>query len=432
MLRSLGTGIAGAYEDGIAEIRQLAAGRKEGGQAGLLVFGDRVSAGSAAFINATMCRALDFCDAMLPGVHLTSSVLPAALAAAELQGGCTGREFLTAIAAGLEVGARLNLTESDFAGLDPTGFGTIFASTAAAARILGLGEKQTGHALGLAFNRCGGSFQSNIDGSLAVRVIQGWVAETGVNCAQLAEAGLTGPDNFISGVYGYSKLYCREEVDEKRWIGGLGERFKLADTLFKKHPGCGMTQGASELTLRFLAERGVAPADIEKVEITLPPHSFNLVGHPFKIGDAPTVDAQFNVAYCVANALLNGTAALSHFKPDAVRSAEVAAMIQRIRIIRDEALYKTGHSAVAISFGLTDGTCHECALTIPPGFPGNPLGEADQIAAFDQCLDYAAEWYDPAHGARLIERIETLEACDEVSELAALSLMSPEGARLAG
>ena len=432
VLRSLGTGIAGAHEDGIAEIRQLAAQREEGGQASVLVFGERVSAQSAAFINATMCRALDFCDAMLPGVHLTSSVLPAALAAAELRGACSGREFLTAMAAGLEVGARLNLTERDFAGLDPTGFGTIFASTAAAARILGLGEKQTLHALGLAFNRCGGSFQSNIDGSLAVRVIQGWVAETAINCAQLAEAGLTGPDNFISGVYGYSKLYCGEDVVEGRWVGGLGERFKLDDTLFKKHPGCGMTQGASELTLRFLAEHGAAPGDIAKVRITLPPHSYNLVGHPFKIGDSPTVDAQFNVAYCVANALVNGGAALSHFKAEAVRSADVAEMIERIEIIRDEELYKTGHSAVEITFELADGTSHDYALTIPPGFPGNRLGEAEQIAAFHQCLDYAGDWYDAAMGERVIEWVGGIEDCADVRELAGLTLMKEGAVRLAG
>ncbi len=66
---------------------------------------------------------------MAPGIHIGSSLVPAALAAAEL----------------------------------------------AAARILKLSPARTRHALALAFNRCGGSFQSNIDGSLAVRAIPGWV-----------------------------------------------------------------------------------------------------------------------------------------------------------------------------------------------------------------------------------------------------------------
>ena len=55
-------------------------------------------------------------------------------------------------------------------------------------RMLGLSSDQLRHALALGFNRCGGSFQSNIDGSLAVRLQQGLVAETGVECAQFAAA----------------------------------------------------------------------------------------------------------------------------------------------------------------------------------------------------------------------------------------------------
>ena len=89
--------------------------------------------------------------------------------------------------------ARLNLKEPDYDGFDPTGVCVVFAATAAAARILGLDETRTLNALALAFNRCGGSFQSNIDGSLAVRVIEGWVAETGVTCALLAARGVAAP-----------------------------------------------------------------------------------------------------------------------------------------------------------------------------------------------------------------------------------------------
>ena len=130
---------------------------------------------------------------MAPGIHIGSSLIPAALAAAELAGGCSGAEFLAALAAGAEISSRLNLSEAQYDGFDPTGIAVVFAPAAAAARILGLTPEQTLHALALAFNRCGGSFQSNIDGSLAVRAIQGWVAETGVVCAQMAQRGFTGP-----------------------------------------------------------------------------------------------------------------------------------------------------------------------------------------------------------------------------------------------
>ena len=164
---------------------------------------------AAAQLNATMCRALDFCDAMAPGPHIGAALFPAALAAAELAGGCSGEEFLTALVAGAELSSRFNLSEAQYDGFDPTGIVVVFSAAAAASRILGLTTEQTLHALALAFNRCGGSFQSHVDGSLGVRIVQGWVAQAGVQCAQMAQRGITGPDNFLNGHYGFAHLYGR-------------------------------------------------------------------------------------------------------------------------------------------------------------------------------------------------------------------------------
>ena len=220
-------------------------------QATVLVYGDRLPARAAAQLNGTMCRALDFCDAMAPGPHIGAALFPAALAAAELAGGCSGEEFLTALVAGAELSSRLNLSEAQYDGFDPTGIVVVFSAAAAASRILGLTAEQTLHALALAFNRCGGSFQSHVDGSLGVRVVQGWVAEAGVQCAQMAQRGITGPVNFLSGHYGFAHLYGRGTLDAESVTRGLGETWKVANVVFKKYPSCGVTQGVTELALRL-------------------------------------------------------------------------------------------------------------------------------------------------------------------------------------
>jgi 2-methylcitrate dehydratase PrpD len=232
VLAAAGTAVAGSGEDGIAELRRLLLERGGAGQARSFVFGDAMPAAAAAQLNGTMCRALDYCDAMAPGVHIGSSLIPAAFAAAELRGGCSGDELMAALAAGAEVGSRFNLSEDQYDGFDPTGVAAVFAATAAASRVLGLSAVQTQHALALAFNRCGGSFQSNIDGSLAVRLIQGWVAEIGVSCAQMAQLGLTGPVNFLTGVYGYAHLFGRGRLDPRSVVAGLGDVWRLIGMMF--------------------------------------------------------------------------------------------------------------------------------------------------------------------------------------------------------
>lgn len=135
ILTVLGTTIAGATAEGcealVDQVKEWG-GRKE---ATILIHGGKVPACNAAFVNGTMARALDFCDAMLPGMHVGSSSVPAALAAAELVGGCTGKEFLTALVLGTELAARIN-SVSIYDGFDPTGICSIFATSAIAGRIL--------------------------------------------------------------------------------------------------------------------------------------------------------------------------------------------------------------------------------------------------------------------------------------------------------
>jgi 2-methylcitrate dehydratase PrpD len=390
LMASVGAGIAGAGEDGIAQLRRLLQVRGGADEARALVFGGKLPAHAAAQFNGTLCRALDYCDALAPGAHIGSSLVPAALAAAELAGGCSGAELLAALVAGCEVGARLNLTEAMYDGFDPTGVAVVFASTAAAARLLQLSDKQTLSALGLAFNRCGGSFQSNIDGTLAVRVIQGWVAQTGLECAQLAQAGITGPENFLSGVYGYAHLFGRDCLDAGAITASLSREWRMNDIVFKKYPSCGATQGMTELTLQLGAELELVPDRVSHVAVRLNPYCHRLVGSPFRLGENPRVNAQFSTQYCVANALVRRKSTLSHFTPANIADPEVQEMIGRISCEGDPALDARGHTAVDVTITTKEGNVQGRRLDIAPGFPGNTLSDEDHAARFDDCMRYAA------------------------------------------
>lgn len=389
-----GTALAGAGEDGIAALRQLLLERGGAPQATLLVFGDRLPAAAAAQFNATLCRALDFCDAMAPGPHLGAAVIPAALAAAELAGidgrVTTGEDFVAALGVGAELVARFNLDESQYDGFDPTGICVVFGTTAAVARLLGLDEAQTLHALALAFNRCGGSFQSHVDGSLGVRITQGWVAQAAVECAQMARLGITGPHNFLAGSCGYGHLYGRGRLDTSALVAGLGEAWHLQRVVFKQFPSCGVTQGVTALVLRLVAAHGLRAGDVASAEVRLPPYAHRLVGQPFKLGGNPRVDAQFSAAWCVANALQRGRPQLAHFEPAQVAAADLLPLVQRIAVVADPALDARGHTAVDLAITTHDGRLLRDGLDTAPGFPGAALSEDQHRARFDDCLAYAA------------------------------------------
>lgn len=415
-----GAAVAGASEDGCPQLRAHLVEQGGSPEATVMVYGDKLPAHNAALLNGVMSRALDFCDAMAPGLHIGSSLIPTALAAAELKGGCSGRDFLTALVVGAEVASRMNLSEAEYNGFDPTGVAAEFGATAAAARILELSEAQTLNALALAFNRCGGSFQSNVDASLAVRLIQGWVAEAGLNCAVLAKLGFTGPANFLSGVYGYLHLFGRDRIRAGDLLDGLGERYALKAAMFKRYPSCGLTQGATELALGIARETGVGPEQIATIEIRVPPYAHRLVGGSFFLGQNPRVNAQFSLQFCVANALIRGSAKLSHFHPDELCNPSVLALIERITVISDSGLDVRGHTAVDLTVVTKDKRTFSKGIDIAPGFPGNPLSNDEHRLRFDDCMNYAKLPLPSGQAQQLIEAIEGLDETDDARRLVQL------------
>lgn len=413
----LGTTIAGSSAEGckaVVDLYKDMGGREE---ATILIHGGRIPAQHAAFVNGVMARALDYCDAMAPGVHIGSSAVPTAFAAAELAGGCSGRDFLAALTIGAELSSRLNLSESAYDGFDPTGVCSVFAAAAVAGKILGLNQGQTWHALALAFNKSGGSFQANVDGSLAVRVIQGWVAQSGIDCAQLARAGITGPSNFLEGVYGYFHLFGRDKIDPKRVVDRLGERFELENLVFKKYPSCGLTQGCTEAILSVVAEKGLQPNDVDHIDVTVPPYAHRLVGHPFRLGENPRVNAQFSIQYCIANALVRKDAKLQHFEEAAVRDQEVLALLKKIRVTPDPGLDKRGHTALDMHVFTKQGSEELKQIDIAPGFPGNPLSREEHRRHYWNCVEFAAQGLSREKAEKILSFVDGLEEIKDVREI---------------
>lgn len=423
LLSIIGTTIAGASAEGCESIISLE--KEIGGkaEASILIHGGKVPAAQAAFANGVMARALDFCDALAPGAHIGSAVIPAALASAELVGGCSGADFLNAITIGTEIGIRLNLGEYQYDGFDPTGVCVPFASTAAAAKILGLSKNETWNALALAFNKCGGSFQANVDGALAVRVIEGWVCETGVTCARLAQRGITGPVNFLEGIYGYFHLFGRDRVEAQEVTSGLGIDYRLEGLMFKKYPSCGLTQGSTVAILNLMGEHGIDAETVERIEITVPPYTYKLVGHPFQIGTNPKVNAQFSIRYCVANALLRKGSKLDHFEEFSIKDPRILELVKKIEVISDPAMEARGHTPLDMRVLTKDGKEFLKGIDVSPGFPGNPLTQKEHMERFRDCIDFASKRLPEPNIDRVRETVEHLETMGDVCDLIPLLML---------
>jgi 2-methylcitrate dehydratase PrpD len=239
-------------------------------------------------------------------------------------------------------------------------------------------------------------------------------------CARLAREGITGPKNFLQGVYGYYHVYGRGLVDPQKAFADLGTRFECGKIIFKKYPSCGLTLGTTDLILGLMRDpegKNVSADTVDRVNLKVPPYTYKLVGHPFEMGTTPRVNAQFSLRYCVANALLRGSSKLAHFEEEAIRDPKVLELTRLVDVVVDPAMELRGHTPVDMTVYMKDGREFFRRIDIAPGFPGNPLTKEEQQARFRDCIAYAKK---PLPKEKVEGIVESVARIDELSDVRVL------------
>ena len=130
-------------------------------EATVLVYGQRLPAPTAAWLNAAMIHAHDFDDShRASNQHVFVTLLPAALAVAEsLDGPIAGRDLITALAGAAELQVRLGLSVLPHmhVGWLPTAVFGGLGAAAVSAKLLGLPAAGTENAVGLAYTQAQGN-----------------------------------------------------------------------------------------------------------------------------------------------------------------------------------------------------------------------------------------------------------------------------------
>ncbi|HEY9212318.1 MAG TPA: MmgE/PrpD family protein [Ancylobacter sp.] len=390
-LDTLGVIGGAARAPGMAELLAALTAWESDGKATLLLNGGRANPASAALANGAAAHSLDFDDQHDPArVHVFCVVLPAVLAAIESRDEPTsGREAITAIATGVELFCRLGLAcyNSLGKGWHPTtALGTISAA-AAAAKVFGLDEERTLHAMALAFVQLSGTTQFIADGALAKRVGPGFAARSGLLAAHLAANGITGPRRFLEGEAGLFRLYERGEVKAEILTDGLGTEWLVRDLSMKPYPCCRCVHTTIQLALELRAQ-GISGENIESGTIELGEVNRKIVGAPFDRAHInPVVHAQFNAAYGFAAALADGRVDVASYTPDRIRADDVA-FAGRFRTIAASDIEPTAIAPARVTLVLRDGRRVNLERWTMKGAPDEPMSEAEVFAKFHSCLEW--------------------------------------------
>lgn len=270
LLDFLGCALAGA-EEPLSHIlvRELAAG-EAGSQAGLLGRPERATLQTAALINGAAGHALDFDDTHAAMGHPSVPVLPALLALAETTG-ASGRDFLAALVAGVEMECRLGLLCGQghyAAGFHSTATLGTFGAAAACAHLLALDEEAWLNAMGLAGTQAAG-LKSGF-GTMAKPLHAGRAASAGLLSARLARGGFTAQPAILEVDQGFAATHACNEPSA-RALAEQPEHLLIRDTLFKYHAACYLTHAAIEAARLLREQHGVDPEKIRRIDLYVNP-----------------------------------------------------------------------------------------------------------------------------------------------------------------
>jgi 2-methylcitrate dehydratase PrpD len=429
VLDLLGVSLGGFSEPGPKELREIV--RDWGGKGESTIIGctQKVPAPNAAHVNATMAHALDYDDVHETAImHSGVAIIPTCMAIAEKESNLSGKEFITAIALGVDMMCRLALATTP--GTRPLNTGwhltTLFGFLGAAGtagRMLGLDEEKMVNALGIAYHQCSGNGQCVIDGALTKRMGPGFSVKGGITAALLAEKGVTGARNCLEGEWGLYKLYHHGNYDAKVLTKDLGKYFEGINVAIKPYPCCRGIHPAIDATLSLVNEHRIKAEDVQDVTLSVSEGHYHLLCEPedAKLKPRNPVDAQFSIPWGVATAIVRKQVTLDDFTEMAIKSQEILGVTSKMSVKVDTSLNRSDKiEPTRVKLTTKQGKVYSKEVT-------EPLGSLERPMSFDDCArkfrDCAKE-LDDEKSSKVVELIGKLEQLADIRNL--VSLLSLE------
>lgn len=417
LIDSLACALAGAHAHGLPQARQ-ALGRW--GNTGCAVWGGNGMAPAplAAFLNAVAMHALDYDDTddKVP-LHANGMVLPSLLAVIEQdQPECDGRDFLTALAVGVDGAMRIGRAggPKGSRGWNYSVISGSFGAVLAIARLKNWDITTAVSAMGHQLTQTAGSLQSIIDGSLAKRFQPAQMVKNVMFATALAECGIDGPRNVFEGKAGFINLYQDGQFDLENVLTGMQSCALVEDLSLKPYPACRFTHAPIDLALQLHA-RGIRLEDIRQLHIKVSGQAMNMVGRTYDPQTAGVVDAQFSIAYTCAVALAHGAVLIRDFTDSAIGDARIGQFARdQVHIEADTALPFLGMTPVFFDAVLHSGERVQLNTQLVSGAPEKRLTKQQLHAKVVDCLQYGQSSISPD---ALITTVHHLQEGAPVSQL---------------
>lgn len=423
LLDSLGCCLFGATLPWTKKVAALAAQEGATPVATLIGLGRKTSASLAALVNGTSGHAFELDDIHKESIiHAGSIATPVALGLGEKAGKTSGRDVLTAMVAGYEIGHRVGNAATMslfFRGFHPQGTSGAFVAAATAARMLNLDATQFQHALGMAGSQAGGLMAAQ-EGAMVKRFHSGRAAQSGVYAAQLAADGFTGILDALEAPYGgYLSTYSDKPNPSRLTDGlgneGLGKTWETLNVGYKPHASVTSIHSALDALSELMKEHGLKAGDISRVETGLSPMTHVHCAWEYKAQGVTA--AQMNLYYGMAVIAIDGAAFTEQFREARLSDPQILDFVSRINAYVDPEIEKMGapfRHASRVKITTRNGQVFEKLSLHRRGSPENPLSPEEVVHKFRNVV---APCMDKDAAEKIIATVNQFETLADISSV---------------
>ena len=427
LLDGLGCGLFGSTRPWGKISADVAHDLSGGGKSSLWGTDRSASPADAALANGTALHGFEIDDIHLRAMlHPGAVTIPAALALAEARAS-SGKDLLTALVAGYEIGCRVGIcagTAHTLRGYHSTGTVGCLGAAAAGANLLHLGAEEAMHALAIAATQAAGLHAGGRNGAMAKRLHAGTAARSGVIGALLAERGFTGSPEALEAPAGGFMSTLSDSPDILPYVTSLGHEWETLQTGFKAYAACASAHTTID-GIDAMMKEGLNAENLDRMCIRMSAVGFYNVAWPYR----PTaiVGAQMNGYFAAAVKLLDGENFIDQYTLDRIADPKILDLIKRIEFVHDAELDEGGAAkrhAVRISAGTRDGRVFEQYVEQRKGSAQHPLTREELERKFRRT---AGAVLSPAKTDKLLNCISGLDGSDSLAELSsALRNSAPE------
>lgn len=374
-----------AVSEAAAGTAGLSAGRPAGGRGGTVVAtGNRRPPAAAALLNAAGGTTLELDEGNQRSGHPGIHTVPPAVAVAEHEG-ATGRELLTAVVAGYEVGARVgDLVRPLADGLHPHGAWAPVAGAVATGTLLGFDAERLAEAIRIAANPFVAThWAAALEGATVRDFYPGVSGAHGVLAAGLARGGVTGVERAITRCL--LPYVAADPVPDDlvaSTFASLGERHYVLDGYFKVHAACRYTHAPVEALAAIERTHGVDPATVDRITV----RTFERGARLDDPEPANVLAAKFSTPYVLAARAVLGRSDAAAFAPDLVSDPAIRDLAGRVNLeVGDEfeRRARDGRWGAAVAVQFDDGTRVEETVRDARGGGDDPFAPAEIHRKFD-------------------------------------------------